>query len=166
MQKLLPFCLLLLCSVIVSCGSIEKHRNIQHETDTVLTTSIGGTIFRLDRTSDLPNVFGNADIYGGQVDRGYAEVKYKGLNEKGELIIQVIDVHTESPETVLDRYGNHNVNVNQNVNISQNATHAGTPEIFAFDLSKENELIIANVKIIFISVKTYSVTYKLVDLQK
>ncbi len=155
--------ILLVCLVIASCASIKNHRNIEQETNEILSTSIGGTIFRLNKTSDLPNAFGNADLYGGKIDRGYAEVKFKGVNSKGELILLVIDESKSSSETTMDRYAQ-SVNINQNVNIGD----SNSPETstFLFDIAKEKELIIAGVKITFISAKSYSVTYKINDLKR
>jgi hypothetical protein len=155
--------IIILCALSISCASIENYRGLDQETNEILTTSVGGSIFRLNRTSDLPNAFGKADLYGGKVDRGYAEVKFKGISSNGELILQVIDVNKRSSETTMDRYMQ-SVNVNQNVSIGE----SGSPEMstFLFDLSKEKELIIANVKIIFLSAKPYSVSYKLIDLNR
>ena len=155
--------IIIVCFIVASCASIKNYRNIEQGTNEILSTSIGGTLFRINRTSDLPNAFGNADIYGGKVDRGYAEVKFKGFNNNGNLILSVIDESKSSSETTMDRYAQH-INVNQNVNIGN--SEPAKASTFIFDLAKEKELIIAGVKIIFISTNNYSVTYKLVDLKR
>ena len=52
------------------CGTIRSHRNLEQTMGSVLTTGIGGTVFRLNKTGDLPNAFGGRDIWGGKIDKG------------------------------------------------------------------------------------------------
>src|SRR3989442_6926805 len=77
-------------SLTVACGTIRSHRQIDQPLGSQLTTGIGGTVFRLNKSSDLPNVFGGRDIYGGKGDRGFAEIKLLGIEDKGH-ILPVVD---------------------------------------------------------------------------
>src|SRR5437879_11224811 len=86
-----------------ACGEIRSHRQLDQPLGSQLTTGIGGTVFRLNKSSDLPNVFGGRDIYGGKVDRGFAEIKLVGIEDQA-LILDVVDVSRQSSETVMDRY--------------------------------------------------------------
>ena len=56
--------------VLSGCGTIRSHRHLEQPLGTSLTTGIGGTIFRLNKTGDLPNAFGGRDIWGGKIDKG------------------------------------------------------------------------------------------------
>jgi hypothetical protein len=108
----------------------------------------------------LPNIYGKADIYGGKVDRGYAELKFLGLNERNELVLSVIDLNRSSSETVMDRYGySPRIQVQTNVNVGSVSSEPATK--FVFDPKKETELFIAGVRVQFVDVKPYSVTYVL-----
>lgn len=67
MKKLI--CLLALAILLSGCATIQNYNKLEQPQDKVLTASIGSTIFRMNKSRDLPNVFGKADIYGGKVDR-------------------------------------------------------------------------------------------------
>lgn len=68
-----------------------------------LETNIGGVVFRVNRASPLPNLFGKADIFGRTVDRGFVELRYKGQSPDGLLLFQLTDVETTSNETTMSR---------------------------------------------------------------
>jgi hypothetical protein len=107
----------------------------------------------------LPNAFGKADLYGGKVDRGYAEVKFLGVNERNELILSVTDINRSSTETTMDRYTPAaRMQIQNTMTIGGGATPDNTTK-FLFDPKKESELSIAGIKVQFIEVKPYSVTY-------
>jgi len=56
---------------VVNCASIKNYYKLEQPEYSLLTASIGSTIFRVNKSSDLPNVFGKADLYGGKVDKVY-----------------------------------------------------------------------------------------------
>lgn len=150
--------------VVSSCATIQNYRTLEQPQNQTLTASVGGTIFRLNRTSDLPNVIGKADLYGGKVNKGYAELKFRGVNDKGELILQVTDANLSSSETTMDRYRpGPVVDVRQSVNIGSRDTPESTT--FAFDPRKQNELVVAGVKVRFVNVQPYSVSFIIQDTQ-
>jgi len=149
-----------LAMTLVGCGTITAQSNLNQPTATRLSASVGSTIFRLDRISDLPNAFGKADVFGGKVDRGYAELKFLGVNEQGELVLSVVDINRNSSETTMDRYGNTpRIQVQSNVSVGGSSAEPVTK--FVFDFKKESELFIAGVRVKFVDVKPYSVTYVL-----
>lgn len=157
-------CLLLLVLLISGCATIQSYNKLEQPEDKVLTASIGSTIFRVNKSSDLPNVFGKADLWGGKVDKGFTELKLKGIIEEGNLILQVSDVYLSSTETTMDRYEPFNqkkveVSASSEINIGG----ASTPEqtVFEFDPKKEKSLVIGGVRVTFIEIKPYSVMYKL-----
>lgn len=149
---------------LVACGTISTYRKLDQPAGQQLTASVGGTVFRLNRTSDLPNAFGKADLYGGKVDCGYAELKFLGVNDRGEVLLSVIDINRSSSETTMDRYGARPaVQVQTNVAVGSSSGDAGTR--FAFDPKKQKELVIAGVRVLFVEVQPYSVSYRLEDTQ-
>jgi hypothetical protein len=68
-----------------------------------LEASIGGVVFRVNRTSALPNAFGKPDIFGRKIDHGFVELRYKGQSPDGLLMFQLTDVDTISNETTMNR---------------------------------------------------------------
>jgi hypothetical protein len=72
-------------------------------TNSDLEASIGGVVFRVTRTSPLPNAFGKPDIFGRRIDRGFVELRYKGQSPDGLLMFQLTDVDTISNETTMNR---------------------------------------------------------------
>lgn len=68
-----------------------------------LETHIGGQVFKITRTSPLPNVFGRADIFGRTVDRGSVELRYQGKTLDGKVVLRLIDFDVRSNETTMNR---------------------------------------------------------------
>lgn len=157
---------LFLTLLLAGCGAtLQNYRTLDQATGQILTASVGGTIFRLNRSSDLPNAFGKADIFGGKIDRGYAELKFHGLNEKGELILSVADIHKSSTETTMDRYADRpSVAVQTTVAVGQVAVPEGTK--FAFDPRKQHDLVISGIRVTFVDIQPYSVSYRIDDTQR
>lgn len=157
--------LVLLAGLLAACATIENYRALNQPAGQVLTASVGGTIFRLNRSSDLPNVFGKADLYGGKVDRGYAELKFLGLTEKGELILSVTDIHKSSTETTMDRYSDR-PKVDVHTSVAVGSAPAPEESRFVFDPRKQRELVISGIRVTFIDFQPYSASYRLEDTQK
>ena len=151
--------------LLASCATIQNYRNLDQQSGQPLTVSVGGTIFRLSRTSDLPNVAGKADLFGGKIDRGFAELKFYGVNDKGEVLLSVAEINKTSSDTTMDRYGGRAmVQVQTNVAVATSAGDVGTR--FSFDTKKQKELVIAGIRVIFLDLQPYSVTYRLEDTQR
>ena len=151
--------------LLASCATIQNYRNLDQQSGQPLTVSVGGTIFRLSRTSDLPNVAGKADLFGGKIDRGFAELKFYGVNDKGEVLLSVAEINKTSSDTTMDRYGGRAmVQVQTNVAVGTSSGDVGTR--FSFDTKKQKELVIAGIRVIFLDLQPYSVTYRLEDTQR
>ena len=165
--------------MLLSCASIQHYERLNQPTDIVLETHIGGSIFKLSRSSDLPNVFGKADIYGGKVDCGFLELRYQGMTDDGRLILRLTDIETQSTETTMIRYGTGWSSVNTTTTYSGygaytsgTITHIPPPEgatqmlppnttEFLFDIGKEKELSLRGITVRFREAWPYSVSYTL-----
>ncbi|MBU0559963.1 MAG: hypothetical protein KKG93_10390 [Bacteroidetes bacterium] len=154
---------------ISGCGTIRNHRNLDQPKGYVLTTGIGGTVFRMNKTGDLPNAFGGRDIWGGKIDKGFAEIKLAGI-EGTVLILEIMKVNKNSSETVMDRYKPfQNRNAAGNVDVDNTITIGNQeqpkPYIVRFDTAKQRDIVISGVRVTFSEVRPYSVQYSLEDVQ-
>ena len=157
-------CMIAFISMSMGCATIQMHRDITPAVNQMHTASIGSSLFRLKKTSDLPNVFNARDIYGGKIDRGFAELRLSGIKANGVIELLVFDVNRESNETVMERYVNRpTVAVSQSLIISGASNPEAVP--ISLDTNTEKEYMIANVKVTFIRIGTTNVTYKIEDLQ-
>jgi hypothetical protein len=104
MRKILVI-LTLAAGMSLGCAPIRSYEVVQQPVATTLHAGIGGKLFRLERTSDLPTASGGADIFGGKVDRGFVELRFVGLADDGRVILRLTDVETRSNETTMSRYG-------------------------------------------------------------
>jgi len=88
-----------------SCAATQNYQELAQSTDQILQTEIGGEIFRVVNTRDLPNAFGGADIWGGKVESGFIQVRYMGMTDDERAVFRRIDVEIQSDETTMSRYG-------------------------------------------------------------
>ena len=99
MKILLPTLLLYLCS----CSSIQRYHNFDQQSGRIYTKYRGQKVVRMDKVEDLPNAWGNKDIYGGKVSKGSLLVYYGGVNNgKIKFLFHEQDVSTNA--SVFTRY--------------------------------------------------------------
>ncbi len=140
---------------------IQDYRLFDQPLSTPVTASVGSILVRMNRQSDLPNVYGGKDIYGGKVDRGYVEVKLVGVAGK-EITLSVSDVTRQSSETTMDRYVTRpQVDVKQTVNL---AISGQEDMLVKINTGNEKEYVIGGVKISFLETRTSSIIYRIDDL--
>ena len=150
------------------CGAIRSHRQLEQPLGAQLTSGIGGTLFRLNKTADLPNAFGSRDIWGGKVDKGFAEMKLVSIEDQ-TVVLDVFDINRQSSETTMDRYKPFqrsaivSVDVQQSVALGQGET--SKPYRIRLDTGQQQDIVISGVRVKFIEVQPYSVRYTLQDLQ-
>lgn len=167
MRQLLTVSLVILISVFSSgCVGIPVGSEIQsyslpvQELNKPMLASAGSVLLRINKTSDLPNIYGRADIYGGKVDRGFTEVRLLGGDGKTRLTLSITDVEKASSETTMERYqpymtaqqGGSPVNVTTNVNTVQGQSSVPSSVVTA-DLNDTN----------FIAVGSYLIRFKKFD---
>ncbi|HJX54538.1 MAG TPA: hypothetical protein VJ801_17360 [Polyangia bacterium] len=97
--------LLVLVCALWGCASVRTYESLRQPIGVRLSAEIGAPLFHMDRSSDLPNAFGKADLFGGKVDGGYVELVFAGVAQTGGIIFRVTDLGTRSSETTMSRYG-------------------------------------------------------------
>ena len=157
-KGLRPCALLAAVSIAASCATIRSYRQLDQPLDLPLTTAIGGTIFRLNKLSDLPNAVGRADLFGGKVDRGYAEMKLVDIQDT-TVVLDIVDVNRQSAETTMDRYRPTSVSA---TTVRSEETPDGV-RLF-LDTTEQSEIVIAGIKVTFLDVEPYTVAYTLEDV--
>ena len=171
------FVVLPLVLALAGCGAtIQTYERLSQDTGRELSTHVGGQVLRVQRTQDLPNAFGKADVFGGKVNRGYTELRYQGLAADGRLVFRITEVETESTETTMSRYGGSTSTLNaQRVGNSvygtvttYDAPRGSTERLppntteFALDPKKTKELTIGGIKVLVVSATETSLAYQLV----
>src|SRR5712692_8840701 len=96
------FAALVFILLSAGCATVREHRELAQPQNMPLTASVGSTLFHLSKKGDLPNIVGGRDIYGGKVDKGFAQVKLRAVHDDGVVELLVYDVTRESAETTMD----------------------------------------------------------------
>lgn len=150
--------LVLIIFFLSGCGgTIQNYSTLNKLELNELVASKGSILFRIDKTSDLPNAFGKADIYGGKVDRGYTEVKLLDIKDN-ILKLEISDVSKNSAETTKDRYSNKSlIAISTQINGSNN----NEANVVYFDTTKDNLIVISDVELTILKITSFSVYYKL-----
>lgn len=91
--------------LVAACGSIQEYSKLATPVDRTLRTGPGGVVFRLERSRDLPNIYGRADLWGRKVDIGYQELRYVGLSDDGQAVFRFREQQILSNETTLTQMG-------------------------------------------------------------
>lgn len=87
-----------------ACAPVEMHEHIAQPMQSVMTAGIGDQVLRINRSEDLPNAFGRADLFGRKRDAGFTEVRFVGI-EAGKPVFERRDVEIRSNETTMSRSG-------------------------------------------------------------
>jgi len=140
---------------------IREYRVVVQPVGTELTASIGSSLFRLNKLSDLPNAYGGRDIYEGKVDRGYAEVKLVGIRDAQFIEIVAYDLNRNSDETTMDRYAAFGSGISQSIEIGGSSKADGIS--VTIDTSQESEYVLSGIRIKFLEVRPSSVVYIVED---
>jgi hypothetical protein len=96
------------------CAQIQHHKDYSKVFHQPQTVYVGGEIYAVKKTRDLPNAFGKADIYGGKVQEGMSELRFMGFDSDGMAVLRFTDVNIQSNENVFTRYGSNSVVANTN----------------------------------------------------
>jgi hypothetical protein len=166
--RLLSVLFFVMILLATACATIRSHRQLEQPVGSQLTSGIGGTLFRLNKLGDLPNAFGGRDIWGGKVDKGFAEVRLVGVEDR-TILLEIVDVNRQSSETTMDRYKPFgrtavvSLDVQQSTNIGTDG--APKPNRVRLDTLKQQDIVISGIRIRFLDIQPYSLQYILEDLQ-
>jgi hypothetical protein len=134
--------------VITSCTTIQEYENLTQETDVLLSTSVNGVIFKVQKEKDLPNVFGRKDVWGGMVDQGEKVLRFMGLNQNGNLVLRLADIDIKSNQNVFTRIGMKRAQL-----LPENVYE------FEFDHKQNKLLDLGYITVSFENVTAYSIRY-------
>jgi len=151
--------LAILSILLVGCATVREHEDLKQPANKLLTASVGSTVFRVNKSGDLPNAFGGRDIYGGKIDLGYSEVKLIKIEEKRFVYLLATEIHKQSAETTMDRYKTgSNTEVNQSVIIG--GTSNGSVPVM-IDTQEENIYVLGGIRVEIVAVRGSSIDYLL-----
>lgn len=169
---------LAILAAICSCAPVQHHETLRQPFGLRLSADIGSPIFHVERTKDLPNAFGNADLYGGKVDEGYVVLLFAGLAPSGEVRFHIVEMNTRSNETTMSRYGGTQVHATTNTYGNTSYTDAtirepqGRTQVlppntteFLFD-PRSGPLTIRGIEVTIVGVWPYRCDYVLRDLRR
>jgi hypothetical protein len=97
--------LAILALIVAGCASVTEYANLKNPVNRTLRASQGQVVLRVDKTKDLPNLWGRADLWGERVATGYDEVRYMGMVDDKMLIFRLHQVTVDSNETTMSRRG-------------------------------------------------------------
>jgi len=91
--------------VLAGCATIEHYETPKQAIGKTLSAGIGDVVLRIDKSRDLTNVAGKADLWGRKTNEGHTEVRYLGAESDGTLVFSRRDVDIVSNETTVTRMG-------------------------------------------------------------
>ena len=91
--------------LFVGCGAIREYSKLHMPVDRTLRAGVGQAVFRIQKSRDLPNIYGKADIFGREVDTGYTELRYLGMTDESTLAFVFREREVYSNETTMSRAG-------------------------------------------------------------
>jgi len=157
--------------IIAGCAQIQTHEQLDRNTGAEYTASINDELFRIHKTTDLPNAFGKADLFGGKKDAGTTELRFMGLTSEGQIIFRLTDIDIMSNETTMSRYGSTHSTINATSPYHATIQTYEKPEAtvrqlppntveFLFD-PQDRSLELKGIVVEVLSVSPYSISYRL-----
>jgi len=148
---------------------VQTYERLDREPDATYTASINDEVFRIHKSKDLPNAFGNADVFGGKTDAGTTELRFMGMTEDGQIIFRLTDIDVFTNETTMSRYGSTNSTVTatspsratiQTYHKPEATSRQLPPNTVEFLFDPADELLrMKGIEVRVLSVSTYEITY-------
>lgn len=88
-----------------ACAPIEHQETLIEGSSAPMTVGVGDIVAKVEKTRDLKNAFGAADIWGRKTNEGYAELRFAGVRDDGSIVLFRRDVTIHSDEDTLTRSG-------------------------------------------------------------
>lgn len=98
------FAIIVLATLAGACTTIESRPHLSQPTNQILSASTGGVIVRIDRSRNLENAFGGADVFGRRTYEGFSELRFMGT-QNGMVAARRVDVAVQNDETTMSRSG-------------------------------------------------------------
>ena len=89
--------------IMANCAPVRRYRTVDPTSIAGLSAQKGGVVFRINKTRDLPNLHGRADLLGREIDEGRVEAIYKGMAEKGTIDFEVRETTIKSHDNTFFR---------------------------------------------------------------
>ena len=99
------FFVLVFCFILAACSPVTQTVTADKPLGVKTYASVGDVIARFGVKESLPNIAGNADIWGRTRDRGFSEVRYMGIGPSGQPVFRRRDVDILTNETTMSRSG-------------------------------------------------------------
>lgn len=87
--------------LLVGCGEIRNTSRLSQPIDERLVAGVGDAIIEIATNESLPNLFGNADLFGRTRPTGKVIVTYLGI-EQGRAIIERHTIRMQSTATTMN----------------------------------------------------------------
>lgn len=152
------------------CSSISAHEEMVQRQGAMITTNVGGQVFKINRSSDMPNAFGKADVFGRTVNRGYTELRYGGKQDD-KLVFHVVEVETYSNETTMNQsamrttYTNYNGGYSSSTSYGQDKGYTrslpANTVTFAVNEERARQFVVSGVIVSVVNSDEISMTYTL-----
>jgi hypothetical protein len=68
--------------LVAACGTIQHYQTPAQPLGKLLAVGIGDVVLRINKSKDLTNIAGKADLWGRRSDLGYTEVRYLGAEQR------------------------------------------------------------------------------------
>ena len=90
-----------LALTLAGCGSVQQQTNVSTPVARNLTAGVGDVVLRAEGRESMPNVFGNADIFGRTRSTGFTTIQYGGM-QGNKVVLLRAGVTTQSDATTMN----------------------------------------------------------------
>lgn len=89
--------------MLSACAPVAQTTSLNKPVGAQAYASVGDIVIRADASENLPNVFGKADIWGRTKETGFSELRYMGVNKRGQPVFRRRDVDVISNASTMTR---------------------------------------------------------------
>ena len=101
MKKLVGF--IGIATFMLGCANIEHTSRVDQPLGQTRMAGVGDVVLRINKTRDLQNAFGKADLFGRKTNEGFVEVRFVGVEANGEIVLFRKDIQILTNETTTSR---------------------------------------------------------------
>lgn len=93
--------------LFAGCSTIDNQSIAVQEINKDLRVGAGGVLVKVNKTKDLENAFGKADLFGRKTNVGHVVLKFAGKSKEGEIVLYREEVTVLTNESTMSRSGSH-----------------------------------------------------------